>query len=564
MKAFYSFCFWGLLAFLAGCMPEDVTLLSSKSEQEFNMGQHLQRLLHQSPQLRSVALQQSEGKKLLFEYVTLSHNASFGTHYKLPYKDEATNLVDGCLIFQVEEEFPFIDTQLPKQLLQPINFTVEMLEEIPQSQCYHYAAIFKQWRNAGLDVLASLTACADSMDVKEREMLKQKNASTRAMVINPDALDCAGDFLVIDIDYEMVCAPYGYGVQTLSRETVQRIADEFLTQFFQGSTFLDATAFTDIYFGSQMTIWVEKNGYFTNTVLLSLVPNFVAGLASRYVDAGLAKFLYTYKYNTYFRNFPVPELWIDDGKDDPQVPGGGGGGTGTENTGDGEEQQPNSETQREDSIITNVFDAVLMDMLDLAGLQPEKWISKIEPSVNFDPSLKKTYASYNNLTKQLIIYWKKIQMDNLTWMDFQSCVFHECVHVKQDFVDGLQFERNKDGTIVTESYKIPYSDILYEKDTDGLMEELMEVYNIPFDEEKRTPEEQKLYNDLYEQNIVFREKKRDNRVVDEISFNKDKVKAEIEAHSLQLSFWVLSPEYEKTVESNLEYFEYIYEQIKNK
>ncbi len=562
MKAFYSFCFWGLLAFLAGCMPEDVTLPSSKSEQEFNMGQHLQRLLHQSPQLRSVALQQSEGKKLLFEYVTLSHNASFGTHYKLPYKDEATNLVDGCLIFQVEEEFPFIDTQLPKQLLQPINFTVEMLEEIPQSQCYHYAAIFKQWRNAGLDVLASLTACADSMDVKEREMLKQKSASTRAMVINPDALDCAGDFLVIDIDYEMVCAPYGYGVQTLSRETVQRIADEFLTQFFQGSTFLDATAFTDIYFGSQMTIWVEKNGYFTNTVLLSLVPNFVAGLASRYVDAGLAKFLYTYKYNTYFRNFPVPEMWIDDGKDDPQVPGGGGGGTGTENTGDGEEQQPNSETQREDSIVASIFDDAFVSMLDLAGLRPEKWLSKIKIVIDFLDS--RPNAQYNSLTKELRIFWERMRDKGYTSDDILAVVFHECVHVKQDFVDKIVIERNEEGEPIEESYEIRYTDAMWEKEMEEF-EILLTTRNIPLDAEKRTSDQQRLYDFFYQRDMYDIEKMYREGIPSQRKYNKIKLQLDVEAYELQFLYFegCMSPVFEEAQRGNLNSVKDIYEQIKN-
>lgn len=493
---------------------------------------------------------------MLFDHALLSSSTHFDMHYKLPYQDASTGVVEGCLIYKVED-VPFPGSQLPEELQSPIDLTAQLLKELPVGPSYHNSAVFKQWKKEGLNVSGQLMAVADSVDAEEAVKRRQKNVSTREMVINPDAIDCAGDYLRIIINYEIKSGFINGTVISLSKETLVGIADMFAQEFFSDANWAGASLGTD---PRLLHVVVENNGYFKASRLSLDVSRFVELLAGFYLHEGIDDFLYTYKYQTSFYRFPKPEMWIDDGKDCGNTGGGSGGGTGSGNI--EESKEPDPVISREDSIKEMLFDKVFLNKVAFAGLEPEKWLTEIEIKVSFDQST--AYASYNNQTKELTIYWEKMQEDGLTLMDAYSSVFHECVHVKQDFIDGLSFERNEKGEIVTELYNIPCSDILYEREVKGLMDDFMALYNIPSDETMRTPEQQERYDLYYAQYVIPLQKLRDEKGLMPIRANKDKFKSEVEAYSLQLDYWNLSPKYKEETESNLRYFEYVYEQIKNK
>lgn len=469
-------------------------------------------------------------------------------------------MVEGCLIYKVED-VPLPDSRLPEELQSPIDLTPQLLNELPVGPSYHNSAVFKQWKKEGLNVSGRLMAVADSVDTEEAMKRRRKDVSTREMVINPDAMDCAGDYLRIIIDYEIKEGFVDGAVISLSQETLVNIAKMFSQECFPDAYRTSANLGND---PNLLHIVVENNGYFKKSRLSLEVSRFVELLAGCYRYEGIDDFLYTYKYQTSFYRFPKPEMWIDDGKDPygqgGNAGGGSGGGTGSGNI--EESKEPDPVISREDSIKEMLFDKVFLNKVAFAGLEPEKWLTEIEIKVSFDQST--AYASYNNQTKELTIYWEKMQEDGLTLMDAYSSVFHECVHVKQDFIDGLSFERNEKGEIVTELYNTPCSDILYEREVKGLMDDFMALYNIPSDETMRTPEQQERYDLYYAQYVIPLQKLRDEKGLMPIRANKDKFKSEVEAYSLQLDYWNLSPKYKEETESNLRYFEYVYEQIKNK
>lgn len=153
-------------------------------------------------------------------------------------------------------------------------------------------------------------------------------------------------------------------------------------------------------------------------------------------------------------------------------------------------------------------------------------------------------------------------MDSYGWTndDVVSILFHEYVHVKQKFVDGLVLERDNEGKIATNKYKIYYGERDIQAALQGINED-MKVAGASMTEEDR----EKYYDILYQNRILpileYIEQG-DYYIVDG---NEAYIASDIEAYGTELEVFGMrmSPEYRQLCEKNLNMKKQEYELIKN-
>ena len=569
MRAFFILSAFAL-CLLAGCVRDDELVVKRSTAGPHTVPEHLKSLLERHPEVRNATKQLECQRTLLFDHADLVAGSDGTVSYRLPYLNNVTGQVEGCLTYRTDDDLLFGTAPLPARLSMPQDFTPDVFHSLPAGQRYLASAWFKVLRRKGLDVADVLTATADSVNAAEREKLRTA-AATRGLVYNPSAIDYVGDHLRIEIIYGMVPlvsaeGDYEFYVRSLTREYRQEVALDFVNACFPYAEYCQVDLM------GATCIWIDVccGRYLTQQRIDMLVPGLVNALADAYVDAGLEAFFYSYEYYAYFCQLPKPELWTVV-EDNPRQGGGGYSGRGDYDDEAPDTPQPSdSITKLKESIITTIVHENFIGRLDSAGLHPKLWLGEIDFEVDLNPSGKPSNGGYFQQSNQLVIGWEAMRVRGYTIADKESCVFHECVHAKQDFVDKIELEFDENGNIKREPYEIYYTKAMVEEEVQFFEEWFLSVYPSPnegdpnYDEEKKIHEERyKFYYDYHGMDDIEKMYKEQIPLIKK--YNKENTKMEIEAYELQL-YWYgkyMSPKYREKMESQLQSLKDIYEQIKD-
>ena len=564
MRAFFILSSFAL-CLLAGCVRDDELIVKRPLSGSFAVPEHLKSLLERQPEVWNATRQLECQRTLLFDHTDLVAGSDGTVSYRLPYLNNVTGQVEGCLTYRTDDDLLFGIAPLPARLSMPQDFTPDAFRSLPAGQRYLASAWFKVLRRKGLDVAEALTAIADSVNAAERKKLRTA-AATRGLVFNPSAVDCAGDHLRIEIIYGMVPlvsteGDYEFYVTSLTREYRQEVALDFVNACFPYAEYCQV----DLTVASCMWIDVCCGRYLTQQKIDMLVPGVVKALADAYVDAGLEAFFYSYEYYAYFCQLPKPELWTVV-EDNPKQGGGGYSGRGDYDDEASDTPQPNDSIAKlKESIITTIVHENFIERLDSAGLHPKLWLGEIEFEVDLNPSGKPSNGGYFQQSNQLVIGWEAMRVRGYTIADKESCVFHECVHAKQDFVDKIELEFDEKGQIVMHPYEIYYTDEMWEAAKLQFEDNFIYVYKYPKDKSKWNSAQVNTYNYYYQKHMVPKEKLYREHLPFIEYYNKQIVETEIEAYELQLKWYgkYVSSQYKKLLEHMLQENKSIYEQIKD-
>ena len=571
MRAFFNLSSFAL-RLLAGCVRDDELVVKRSPADPHTVPEHLKSLLERQPEVRNATRQLECQRTLLFDHTDLVAGSDGTVSYRLPYLNNVTGQVEGCLTYRTDDDLAFGTAPLPARLSMPQDFTTDAFRSLSAGQRYLPSAWFKVLRRKGLDVADALTATADSVDAAEREK-RRTAATTRKLVYNPSAVYCAGDLLQIRVEYGMVPhvsveeGDYEFYVTVLTKEYREQVALDFAHMFFPYAK----DYCVDLHNSPRMLVEIFSTRYFSTLNVEILVKNFLEALKDAYIRAGLTAYFYSYEYNTSFYDLPRPDLWIE--VEDPPASGGGGGSGGRGDYGNDESEtpQPNDSIEdRKDEIKTLIFNKEFQLKLDSAGLRPKFWLGEIDIEVDLNPSGKPSNGGYFQQSNQLVIGWEAMDVRGYTIADKESCVFHECVHAKQDFVDKIELEFDENGNIKREPYEIYYTKAMVEEEVQFFEEWFLSVYPSPnegdpnYDEEKKIHEERyKFYYDYHGMDDIEKMYKEQIPLIKK--YNKENTKMEIEAYELQL-YWYgkyMSPKYREKMESQLQSLKDIYEQIKD-
>ena len=552
-----------VLCLLAGCAVDDELTVKRSPSGPLTVPEHFKSMLDRQPDVGNATRQLESRCTLLFDYTDLVAGSDGTVSYRLPYRNNDTGQVEGCLTYRTDDDLLFGSALLPERLSMPQDFDLDAFRSLPDGPRYLTSAWFKVLRRKGLDVANALTSPADSVDAAEREK-RHAATATRGLVYNPAAIDCAGDHLCIEIIYGMMPLvstenDYEFYVTSLTPEYRKEIALDFTNMFFPGAE--KCTVSLNV--APVLRIDVCNGRYFNKYKLEIIMPGFVAALADAYVDAGLQAFFYDYEYYAYFCQLPKPELWTEV-EDNPRQ--GGGGYSGRDDYDDGNDDtpvppQPDPKEELKNEIITTLMHPKFIERLDSAGLKPKYWLGEIDIEVDLEASGNAPNSNYSQLDKQLTIGWEAMNTRELTIIDMESCVFHECVHAKQDFVDKIELEYEEKGEIMRHPYDIYYTDKTWEEAKQKVNEDFASVYDLDnLSEEKY----QTLYQSFYilcRMPEIERSYKEHVPVIEE--YNKEQTKMEVEAYELQLQWYgkYMSPEYK--IENNLQEYKERYNQIKD-
>ena len=295
-----------------------------------------------------------------------------------------------------------------------------------------------------------------------------------------------------------------------------------------------------------------------------LVPGLVNALADAYVDAGLEAFFYSYEYYAYFCQLPKPELWTEV-EDNPRK--GGGGYSGRDDYDDdnqGTTQPKDTIEELKNIIIKSLMHENFIERLDSAELRPKLWLGEIDIDIDFTPIIRVNGRYFQN-KDQLVLIWRAFQANKLTIGDIESCMFHECVHAKQDFVDKIELEYTNEGNIAMQDYTIYYTEAMIAAERRRAEYDILNFQNLPPDKEQWNDIHKNAYEMFYRIRMADKEKRYKEHVLFSEPYNKQLVKTEIEAYGLQLKWYgkYMSPKYKEDLEYHLRELEDIYEQIKD-
>ena len=230
MKALFLLSSFAL-CLLAGCVRDDELIVKRPLSGSFAVPEHLKSLLERQPEVWNATRQLECQRTLLFDHTDLVAGSDGTVSYRLPYLNNVTGQVEGCLTYRTDDDLLFGTAPFPARLSMPQDFTPDAFRSLPAGQRYLASAWFKVLRRKGLDVADALIATADSVDAAEREK-RRTAAATREMVINPEAIDCAGDRLYIRVTYDMIPlvsgdSNNGFYVKLLSEAYRVQVGEEF-------------------------------------------------------------------------------------------------------------------------------------------------------------------------------------------------------------------------------------------------------------------------------------------------------------------------------------------------
>ena len=230
MKALFLLSSFAL-CLLAGCVRDDELVVKRSPAGSHTVPEHLKSLLERQPEVRNATRQLECQRTLLFDHTDLVTGSDGTVSYRLPYLNNVTGQVEGCLTYRTDDDLLFGTAPFPARLSMPQDFTPDAFRSLPAGQRYLASAWFKVLRRKGLDVADALIATADSVDAAEREK-RRTAAATREMVINPEAIDCAGDRLYIRVTYDMIPlvsgdSNNGFYVKLLSEAYRVQVGEEF-------------------------------------------------------------------------------------------------------------------------------------------------------------------------------------------------------------------------------------------------------------------------------------------------------------------------------------------------
>lgn len=569
-KHFLFFDSYMLLCLLAACSTEEYLAVDTPARHETGnlTGRYLLQLMNEQEDAYRRLQETAFGKTILYDYATTSFTTDYGTYYALPYCGENGTTVEGCILYPVDEDLPLPQRKFSGFLGNPIQMDAQVLnEEVPIERRFLYSTHFEQLERQGLSVEKELTEMAALLRKGPIEVedgrIKETRKSTRVV-------DDIGLYGSIEFYY-----------RADGQETS-------VTQLPDGSYIWEVTAYTDPYsiieksFKRVMEMhspYLQIMSYQYSddrrgTVSLDfgslrpLLQEELVDMAYILIDFAEAD-LSAKNYQSYF-SFRITRLeGLSSGSGsggDSGASSGGGSGSGNGGTsgvvggGGGDEDKPLTHEDSLKVVLMNVYFKDDVKNLIRSALGVE-W-NCVKLTVTDRPIDGWANASYNSQTDELIVHFDRImmRMDSYGWTndDVVSILFHEYVHVKQKFVDGLVLER--DGlNIVKDKYKIYYGEADVQKALQ-LIDKDMEIVG------GMTKEEREMYyNILYQKDVspILEQIKRSEYYI--LKGNKDVIASEIEAYERQLELFgmKMSPHYRQNCEENLDIKREEYELIKN-
>lgn len=93
-------------------------------------------------------------RELLFDHAIFGQGFGFGIHYAIPVRNTNTNIVEGCIIYQINEEI-HDNFNLKAKIKAPLFIDSEKYNTLPiqQKSCLVF---FKRWKEQGLEITEKL------------------------------------------------------------------------------------------------------------------------------------------------------------------------------------------------------------------------------------------------------------------------------------------------------------------------------------------------------------------------------------------------------------------------
>lgn len=317
---------------------------------------------------RSECFTRSLGGTPLYEYTILAVGYNWGLHYAIPYTDE-NGIINGCLIFPVDESLPTEEKSPEGTLGTPIRLDETLLAQTPITSLYVCMAPFLNWKNKGLTVKSYLIDKAELLEKCVR-IVDDENSQTRSSISilsgnswqEGDAVNITLQIYseaIVDVDSQ------GYNYTTVSLNRIEAL----MRSWFYNPEKPDFIAYTQRYNhyqdGSRRGISKAEIQFFQTIYGLIMqreIDRFLKYLINREYKNFYLSIQYSYhmKHGMFYRG-------------EPSKPGGGGasiGGvsTGGENSNDSETSSP--KTPNTDKIVE-----------DTSGLTPEQ-LGKLEDALS--------------------------------------------------------------------------------------------------------------------------------------------------------------------------------------
>lgn len=309
----------------------------------------------------------SLGGTPLYEYTILAVGYNWGLHYAIPYTDEK-GIINGCLIFPVDESLPIEEKNPEGTLGTPIRLDETLLAQTPITSLYVCMAPFLNWKNKGLTVKSYLIDKAELLE-KCVQIVDDENSQTRSSVSNISGNswekgDIANITLQIYSEAIVDADSQGYNYRIVSLKRIETL----MYDRFRNPEKPDFIAYSQRYNHYQN----ESRGGISKAEIQFF--RVIHGLA---IQQEIDDFL-RYLINREYRNFYLSIQYsyqMRHGmfyRGEPSKPGGGGTSTGGTSTGgssnNGETSSP--KTPNTDKIVE-----------DTSGLTPEQ-LGKLEDALS--------------------------------------------------------------------------------------------------------------------------------------------------------------------------------------
>lgn len=511
----------------------------------------------------------ASGKKLLYDYTSVSFTPDYGMYYVLPYRSESGAPIDGCIIYPVDENLPLQQRTLNGQLGTPLNLDSNMLnEEIPIERRFLYSTHFEEWENLGLPVEGSMTEIAHLLRKGVVEVENGRISTSKKATRSVDICMYATLEFSYRASKQDVSAGVTPGGSYEWEVTVTKDVYPILKETFDYILDIDprgipAHRITDDASQGKMTVAIQ----FSRPFLRSEVEELGCAL----MNIGISNLEYA-GFDCYISFYIVDMGGMDSGSgsgggggssgSSGGVIGGGGGHSGSSGSGgDSAAETPTHEDSlRVDFMKKYLTENIKNKIYSELGV---KWdcIKLIITDSQGDGTAN---ASYNSQTDELIVFMdrikKRITINGWNDLDIVSILYHEYVHVKQKMIDGLVLARNGDGSIAKDEYKIYYGD----RDLQAAMKDVNERTEIHCNGLSES-ERELYYNQQYQAIVVpvLEQIKRGEYYI--VEGNKDCIASEVEAYTIQLRAFgsVMSPSMEQETLSKLDKEMQEYELIEN-
>ena len=111
------------------------------------------------------------GNKAAFEQVVVSSSSQYGLFYAIPYTQYG--IIEGCIIYPVDESLPCKERALYGSLGNPILIDSHFINSLPENQKYLLSVQFLEWLEKGNDnINSSLYSHAKFLE-KEDQKIKE-------------------------------------------------------------------------------------------------------------------------------------------------------------------------------------------------------------------------------------------------------------------------------------------------------------------------------------------------------------------------------------------------------